>query len=105
MSTVTYTIDTTHFTPPTPHVRTPRIRRIAKAEWTKLRTLPSTWRTLVALAFVISVVLGTILCVFQVQQWTKMTAGQRQMFGQPPVPSSASSSSVPCCSRHLGYGS
>jgi ABC-type transport system involved in multi-copper enzyme maturation permease subunit len=55
------------------------MRRIAKAEWTKLRTLPSTWRTAV-MALVISVALGTILCVSQVQQWTKMTAGQRQTF-------------------------
>ena len=55
------------------------MRRIAKAEWTKLRTLPSTWRTVV-MALVISVALGAILCVSQVQQWSKMTAGQRQTF-------------------------
>ena len=79
MSTATQTIDAIHFTPPAPSVRTPRIRRIAKAEWTKLRTLPSTWRTVV-MAFVISVALGAILCVSQVQQWSKMTAGQRQTF-------------------------
>ncbi len=57
----------------------PGSRRIAKAEWTKLRTLPSTWRTVV-MATVISVALGAILCVSQVQQWSKMTAGQRQTF-------------------------
>ena len=79
MSTATYTIDATHLTATAPPVRTPRIRRIAKAEWTKLRTLTSTWRTAV-MAFVISVALGAILCVSQVQQWSKMTAGQRQMF-------------------------
>ena len=79
MSTATHTIDATHFTPPAPPARTPRIRRIAKAEWTKLRTLPSTWRTVV-MAMVISVALGAILCVSQAQQWSKMTAGQRQMF-------------------------
>ena len=78
MSTATHTIDATHFTRPAPPVRTPRIRRIAKAEWTKLRTLPSTWRTVV-MAIVISVALGAILCVSQVQQWSKMTAGQRQI--------------------------
>jgi ABC-type transport system involved in multi-copper enzyme maturation permease subunit len=55
------------------------MRRIAKAEWTKLRTLPSTWRAAV-MALVISVALGAILCVSQVQQWSKMTAGQRQTF-------------------------
>jgi hypothetical protein len=79
MNTATQTIDAIHFTPPALSVRTPRIRRIAKAEWTKLRTLPSTWRTVV-MAFVISVALGAILCVSQVQQWSKMTAGQRQTF-------------------------
>ncbi len=79
MSTATHTIDATHFTPAAPPARTPRIRRIAKAEWTKLRTLPSTWRTAV-MAIVISVALGAILCLSQVQQWAKMTAGQRQMF-------------------------
>ena len=79
MNTATHTIDATYFTAPAPSVRTPRIRRIAKAEWTKLRTLPSTWRAVV-MAFVISVGLGAILCVSQVQQWSKMTAGQRQTF-------------------------
>jgi hypothetical protein len=79
MSTTTQTIDAILFTPPAPSVRTPRIRRIVKAEWTKLRTLPSTWRTVV-MALVISVALGAILCVSQVQQWSKMTAGQRQTF-------------------------
>src|SRR5580658_6638972 len=79
MTAATHPIDATFLTPPAPSVRTPRIRRIAKAEWTKLRTLPSTWRTVV-MAFVISVALGAILCVSQVQQWSKMTAGQRQTF-------------------------
>ena len=79
MTIATHTIDATSFSPSAPSVRTPRIRRIAKAEWTKLRTLPSTWRTVV-MAFVISVALGAILCVSQVQQWSKMTAGQRQTF-------------------------
>ncbi len=79
MTTATHTVDATLFTRPAPPVRTPRIRRIAKAEWTKLRTLPSTWRAVV-MAFVISVGLGAILCVSQVQQWSKMTAGQRQTF-------------------------
>jgi hypothetical protein len=32
------------------------------------------------MAIVISVALGAILCVSQVQQWSKMTAGQRQTF-------------------------
>ena len=79
MSTATYIIEATHLTPPARRIRTPRFRRTAKAEWTKLRTLPSTWRTAV-IAFVISVALGAILCVSQVQQWKTMTAGQRQTF-------------------------
>lgn len=79
MRTATYTIDATHLTPPAPAMRTPRIRRIARAEWTKLRTLPSTWRTVV-IATVISIALGTILCVSQVHAWSTMTAQQRQSF-------------------------
>jgi ABC-2 type transport system permease protein len=79
MSTATSTIDATHFTAPAPPARTFGLRRTAKAEWTKLRTLPSTWRTVV-LAIVISVALGAILCVTQVQAWAKMTVEQRQMF-------------------------
>ena len=35
-----------------------------RAEWTKLHTLPSTWRTAV-LAVTISIGLGAILCVSQ----------------------------------------
>ena len=103
MSTATHTIDATHFTLPAPPVRTPRIRRIAKAEWTKLRTLPSTWRTVI-MAVVISVAPGAIVCVSQVQQWAKMTAGQRQMFDPTARSLFGVVSSVPCCLRHLGYG-
>ena len=55
------------------------MRDALHAEWTKLRTLPSTWRTAV-IATVISIALGTILCVSQVHAWSTMTAGQRQIF-------------------------
>lgn len=79
MSTATYTIDATHLTATARQVRTPKIRRTLKAEWTKLRTLPSTWRTVV-MATVISIALGTILCVSQVHAWSTMTAQQRQIF-------------------------
>jgi ABC-2 type transport system permease protein len=79
MSIPTHTIDAISFTRPAPPVRTLKTRRAFKAEWTKLRTLPSTWRTVV-MATVISVAVGTILCISQAQQWTKMTAGQRQLF-------------------------
>ena len=77
--TATYTIDATHFTPTASPPRTPKIGRAVKAEWTKLRTLSSTWRTAV-MATAISIALGTILCVSQVQQWSSMTAQQRLTF-------------------------
>jgi ABC-type transport system involved in multi-copper enzyme maturation permease subunit len=79
MSTATHIIDATHFTATASPTRTPKIRRALKAEWTKLRTLPSTWRTVV-MATVISIALGTILCVSQVHAWSTMTAQQRQNF-------------------------
>jgi len=79
MSTATYTIDATHLTATASPVRTPQIRRALKAEWTKLRTLPSTWRTVV-MATVISIALGMILCVSQVHAWSTMTAQQRLTF-------------------------
>jgi ABC-2 type transport system permease protein len=79
MSTATYTIDATHRTAAASPARTPKIRRALKAEWTKLRTLPATWRTVV-MATVISIALGTILCVSQVHAWSTMTAQQRLIF-------------------------
>ena len=79
MSTATYTIDATHRTATASPVRTPKIRRALKSEWTKLRTLPSTWRTM-AMATVISIALGVILCVSQVHAWSEMTAQQRLSF-------------------------
>jgi len=79
MSTATYTIDATHLTAAASPLRSPKIKRALKAEWTKLRTLPSTWRTVV-LATVISIALGIILCFSQVHAWSTMTAQQRQIF-------------------------
>ncbi len=79
MSTATPTIDAIRFTSTASPARTPKTRRALKAEWTKLRTLPSTWRTVV-MATVISIALGTILCVSQVHAWSTMTAQQRQIF-------------------------
>ena len=78
MSTATYTIDASHLTATASPV-TPKIRRALKAEWSKLRTLPSTWRTVV-MATVISIALGTILCASQVHAWSTMTAQQRLIF-------------------------
>jgi ABC-2 type transport system permease protein len=55
------------------------VRRALKSEWTKLRTLPSTWRTAV-LAVTISIALGAVLCISQAHQWATMTAAQRASF-------------------------
>ncbi len=79
MSIATHTINEVHFTPPAPPVRNSTITRTVKAEWTKLRTLPSTWRTAV-LAVSISVGLGAVLCISQANQWATMTAQQRLTF-------------------------
>src|ERR1700748_3337828 len=79
MTNLPLTIDATSLPATVPPVRTPKLRRAAKAEWTKLRTLPSTWRTIL-LATVFSVALGAILCISQAQQWSKMSAGQRHSF-------------------------
>ena len=79
MNTATYTIDAMHLTPTAAPVRTAKLGRAVKAEWTKLRTLSSTWRTVV-MATVFSVALGTILCLSQAQQWSSMTAQQRLTF-------------------------
>ena len=79
MSTATHTIDAPHCTPPARPARTSPTGRILKSEWTKLRTLPSTWRTAVA-AVSISVVLGAVLCISQANQWATMTAAQRATF-------------------------
>src|ERR1039457_3821718 len=79
MSTETYSIEATHLTATASPLRTPKTRRALKAERTKLRALASTWRTVV-MATVISIALGTILCVSQVHAWSTMTAQQRQIF-------------------------
>jgi ABC-2 type transport system permease protein len=55
------------------------IRRTFNAEWTKLRTLRSTWRT-AATATVISIGLGAAVVASQVSQWDSMTAKQHQAF-------------------------
>ncbi|HEY3833964.1 MAG TPA: ABC transporter permease [Acidimicrobiia bacterium] len=73
------TLDATHLTAAASPMRTSKTRRAVNAEWTKLRTLPSTWRTAV-IATVLSIALGAILCVSQAQQWASMTAQQRRIF-------------------------
>ena len=79
MTTTTYTINPIHDHPSASSVRTSASKRALKAEWTKLRTLPSTWRTAV-MGVAISVVLGAILCITQADQWATMTAPERHLF-------------------------
>src|SRR5664280_170786 len=79
MSIATPTINVTRFTPPAPQARNSTITRTVRAEWTKLRTLPSTWRTAV-MAVSISIGLGAVLCISQANQWATMTAQQRRTF-------------------------
>jgi hypothetical protein len=79
MTIATHTISETHFIPAVSPVRNTTITRTVKAEWTKLRTLPSTWRTAV-IAVAISVGLGTVLCISQANQWASMTAQERATF-------------------------
>jgi ABC-2 type transport system permease protein len=62
-----------------PPARALTMSRTLKAEWTKLRTLRSTWRT-VAGAMAISIGLGAAIVASQVSQWATMTAQQRQAF-------------------------
>jgi ABC-2 type transport system permease protein len=73
----------TYLDAPTPSVRanrsTIKIARILKGEWTKLRTLPSAWRT-AAFAFVFSIAMGAVLVVTEAGQWATMTPAQRGTF-------------------------
>ena len=79
MSTMIDTNETADFTRPAPALRTEAIGWILKSEWTKLRTMPSTWRTAAA-AVAVSVGLGTVLCFSQANEWATMTAQQRRTF-------------------------
>jgi hypothetical protein len=82
MSTMTYTTTT---------------RRIVRAEWTKLRTLPSTWRTAV-LTMVMAVGFGVAVAFSEAGQRHTMTAQQRQVFD----PASASMVGVMIAAVVLG---
>ncbi|MGH9094643.1 MAG: hypothetical protein ACRDXE_05725 [Acidimicrobiales bacterium] len=91
MSTMTYT------TTPAPPVRATRVRRSLKAEWTKLRTLPSTWRT-AAMATVIAIGMGVAVVASQLSKWGTMTAQQHRVFD----PTSTSLSGVMVAAVILG---
>ena len=84
---------------PVPAASTSRTRkaRILKAEWTKLRTLPSTWRT-AALALVLGIGFSVAVALSQISQWHTMAAQQRQVFD----PTSASMSGVMIAAVILG---
>ncbi|MGA3217524.1 MAG: ABC transporter permease [Acidimicrobiales bacterium] len=70
---------TTYPATPALPVRATTISRALTAEWTKLRTLPSTWRT-AAFAFAFSIATGAVLVISQAGQWATMTPGQRRSF-------------------------
>ncbi len=74
-----------------------RKARILKAEWTKLRTLPSTWRT-TALTLTLGIGFSVAVAFSQISQWHTMTARQRQLFD----PTSASMSGVMIAAVILG---
>jgi hypothetical protein len=73
------------------------ISRTLKAEWTKLRTLPSTWRT-IALTLALGTGFSVAVAFSQISQWHTMTAQQRQVFD----PTSASMSGVMIAAVVLG---
>ena len=60
-------------------VRATTIVDTFNAEWTKLRTLRSTWFTVGGTVF-ISVGLAALICIAQVSQWDQMSAKQRLQF-------------------------
>jgi ABC-2 type transport system permease protein len=55
------------------------ITRTARAEWTKLRTLRSTWRS-VGAATAVAIGLGAAIVAAQVAQWNTTTANQHEAF-------------------------
>ncbi len=74
---------TAYVTTPVPtdravNVTAPEIATV-RAEWTKLRTLRSTWYTLGGAA-IASIVLGALVSLATVSQWDQMTAKQRLSF-------------------------
>jgi ABC-2 type transport system permease protein len=88
---------TTYPSTPARLVRASLVSRTFKAEWIKLRTLPSTWRT-AALTLALGVGFGAAVAFSEVSQWHTMTAQQRQVFD----PTSASMSGVMIAAVVLG---
>src|ERR1019366_5125052 len=88
---------TTCIRTPARTARATSISRTLKAEWTKLRTLPSTWRT-IALTLALGTGFSVAVAFSQISQWHTMTAQQRQVFD----PTSASMSGVMIAAVVLG---
>jgi ABC-2 type transport system permease protein len=72
-------------------------RRIGRAEWTKLRTLPSTWRTAV-ITVAMAIGFGVAVAYSQMSQWHDLTPQQRLLFD----PASASMAGVMIAAVVLG---
>jgi ABC-2 type transport system permease protein len=70
---------TTYPTASAAPMRPTTLRRICKSEWTKLRTVPSTWRT-AAFTLAFTVGAGAIFVSTEAGQWASMTPGQRATF-------------------------
>jgi ABC-2 type transport system permease protein len=70
---------TTYLTTPIPTDGAVNVIDTFRAEWTKLRTLRSTWFTLGGAA-IASIVLGALVSLATVSQWDQMTAKQRLTF-------------------------
>ena len=70
---------TTYSTPSAPAVRATRLTRALSGEWTKLRTLPSTWRTAV-ITLVSAIGFAAAVVASQVSQWSTMSPQQHQAF-------------------------
>jgi ABC-2 type transport system permease protein len=70
---------TTYRTVPAPTSRATTITRTVNGEWTKLRTLPSTWRT-VAMTVVAAIGFSALATAVQASSWATMSQQQRQAF-------------------------
>jgi ABC-2 type transport system permease protein len=68
----------------TPSARRITMTRALKAEWTKLLTLPSNWRTAATTA-VMAIGFGALAVFSQVSQWHSMSAQQRRAFDPTSV--------------------
>ena len=100
MSTATHTIDAIHFTAPAPTGADSEISRVLKAEWTKLRTLPSTWRTAVMAVDHFHRLGGRSSASPRSNQWSTMTAAAAATFD----PTACSLVGIRFCRRRAARG-